>query len=247
MQARILAFLVLIPCCAPAQKQAADTLDLYSNPPPKRDNDTIAAPIAPSPPKHHDNGRWNISGGMSGGSLNFQQNGNLGFTAQFHYNLIQGKRSSLSINQGLTLGTEDEYGISLFPVLAVAMVVGSADPNLDLSDGHRIAVYADFPLVLHYNFAAGAVRGTERASRENVGFYIGGGFTHTFTGYTNTFTLAAQTDYWAWVADGGILLRGAGGGITCIGLSVEQPLRTPIGPIHNPIFFKITLTGLGKF
>lgn len=247
MQARILALFLLLPCCALAQKQAADTLDLYSNPPPKRDNDTVATPAASLRPKHHDNGRWNISGGMSGGSLNFHQNGNVGFTVQFHYNLIQGKRSSLSINQGLTLGTEDEYGISFFPVLAVAMFAGPVFPNLDLSDGHRITAYADFPLVLHYNFGAGAVRGTERSSRENVGFYIGGGFTHTFTGYTNTFNLAAQTDYWAWVADGGILLRGAGGGITSIGLSVGQPLRTPIGPIHNPLFFKITLTGLGKF
>jgi hypothetical protein len=247
MQARILSFLLLLPCCAPAQKQAADTLDLYSNPPPKRDNDTAARPAASSQPKHHYNGRWNVSLGMSGGSLNFHQNGNVGFTAQFSYNLIQGKRSSLSINQGLTLGTEDEYGASLFPVLAVAMVLGPYDQNLDLSDGNRIVGYADFPLVLHYNFGAGAVRGTERSSREKVGFYIGGGFTHTFTGYTNTFSLAAQTDYWAWVADGGILLRAADGGTAIIGLGVEQPLRTPIGPIHNPLFFKITLTGLLKF
>jgi hypothetical protein len=194
-----------------------------------------------------DNARWNISGGMAGGSLNFQQNGNLGFTAQFSYNLFQGTRSSLSINQGLTLGTEDEYGVSLFPVIAVAIVVGPADQNLDLTDGHRIAAYADFPLVLHYNFGAGAVRGTERSSQEGVGFYIGGGGTHTFTGYTNTFNRAAQTDYWAWVADGGIRLRGAKGGITCIGFAIEQPLRTPIGPIHNPVFFQINLTGLGKF
>src|ERR1700684_1517786 len=100
MQARILAFLVLLPCCAPAQKQAADTLDLYSNPPPKLDNDTVARPAAFLHPKRHDNGRWNISGVLSGGSLNFQQNGNVGLTVQFHYNLIQGKRSSLSINQG---------------------------------------------------------------------------------------------------------------------------------------------------
>jgi hypothetical protein len=247
MQARILAFLVLLPCCAPAQKQAADTLDLYSNPPRKRDNDTVATPAASMRPKRRDNGRWNISGGLSGGSLNFQQNGNVGIALQFSYNLIQGKRSSLSINQGLAFGTEDEYGVSFFPELAAAMFAGPAYPNLDLSDGHRVVAYADFPLVLHYNFGAGAVRGTERSSRENVGFYIGGGFTHTFTGYTNTFTLAAQTDYWAWVADGGILLRGAGGGITSIGLSVGQPLRTPIGPIQYPLFFKITLTGLGKF
>ena len=246
MQARILAFLVLLPYCVPAQKQAADTLDLYSNPPPKRNYDTVAAPIAPLQRKHHDNGRWNISGGMSGGSLNFQQNGNVGLTVKFSYNLIQGKRSSLSINQGLTFGSEDEYGVSFFPLFALALFA-SPVPNVDLSDGHRITAYADFPLVLQYNFGAGAVRGTERSSREKAGFYIGGGFTHTFTGYTNTFTLAAQTDYWAWVADGGILLRGTGGGITCIGLGVEQPLRTPIGPIHNPLFFKISLTGLGKF
>jgi hypothetical protein len=245
MQARILAFLVLLPCCAPAQKQAADTLDLYSNPPPKRDNDTVARPAASPRPKHYDNVRWNISGGMSGGSLNFQQNGNVGLTFQFRYNLIQGKRSSLSINQGLTFGTEDEYGVSFFPVVAVAMIAGPYS-NVDLSDGHRISTYADFPLVLQYNFGAGAVRRTERSYREKMGFYIGGGFTHTFTGYTNTFTLAAQTDYWAWVADGGILLRAGEGGNTCIGLGVEQPLRTPIGPIHNPLFFKISLTFIGK-
>ena len=214
--------LLFLPCCALAQTHASDSL------------------------KPHDNGRWNISGGISGGSLNFQQNGNLGVTAQFSYNLIQGKRSSLSINQSVTLGTEDEYGISFPPVVVVA-IVAAGIPNIDFSDGHRIDVYADFPLLLHYNFGAGAIRGTERSTREKVGFYTGGGFTYTVTGYTNTFNLAAQTGYWAWVADGGIRLRGAKGGITCIGLAIEQPLRTPIGPIHNPFFFQINLTGLGKF
>jgi hypothetical protein len=215
--------LLLLPCCAGAQKQAPDLL------------------------RHHDNDRWNISGGLAGGSMNFQQNGNLGFTAQFSYNLFQGKRSSLSIDQGLTLGTEDEYGVSFFPVLAVAIFTSPVAQSVDLSDGHRIAAYADFPLLLHYNFGAGAVRGTQRSSKEMVGFYIGAGGTHTFTAYTNTFSKAAQTDYWAWAVDGGIRLRGSKGGITCIGIGVEQPLRSPIGPIHNPLFFKISLTGLGKF
>lgn len=131
--------------------------------------------------------------------------------------------------------------LSLVPLLAVSLALGFVGYNgddFDASDGGRIAVYADFPLLLHYNFGAGATR---RYSPEKVGFYIGGGFTHTFTSYTNTFDKAAQTDFWAWIADGGIRLGGAHGAPVSIGLGVAQPLRTPIGPIHNPLFFQLNV------
>ena len=229
MQPRLLPVLLLLPCCALAYKDPGDSLaryDFYLR-------------------RHYDNQRWNGGIGFAGGSLNFHQNGNLGMHFFCTYNLIQLGRSSLSLTQGLTLGTEDEYGVS-FPVLMAAALIfsGPADQNLNLN--HIIAAYADFPLLLHYNFGAGARRDTERSSDEKLGFYIGGGATHTFTGYTNTFGKEAQTDYWALVADGGIRFKSPGANAWGIGLGIEQPLRSPIGPIHNPLFFQLNLTFLAK-
>ena len=197
--------------------------------------------------RHYDNQRWNFGIGAAGGSINFHQNGASGMNFYFTYNLIQSGRSSISLTQGLTFGSEDEYAISWPAIMIVAMVVGPYDPNLDLSDGHLIAAYADFPLLLHYNFGAGARRDTERSAEEKLGFYIGGGGTHTFTGYNNTFNKAAQTDFWALVADGGIRWKTSTNNVWCVGLEVEQPLRSPIGPIHNPIFFGINFSGLLKY
>jgi hypothetical protein len=227
MQPRSLLLLLLLPSFALAQEDAGYL-------PPKAKS-----------PAHHANERWNGAIGLSGGSMNFHQNGNMGLAFNVGYNLIQGDRSSLSLSQGITIGSADEYGISLPPLLAVTLalgIIGYNGDDLDLSDGHRIAVYADFPLLLHYNFGAGA----RYASPDKVGFYVGGGFTHTFTSYTNTFDKAAQTDFWAWVADGGIRLRRNYGGAFSIGLGIEQPLRTPIGPIHNPLFYQLNLTWTPK-
>lgn len=222
MQPRFL-LLLLLPYCAMAQEDAG------------------YIPPNPKPPEYHSSERWNASVGLSGGSMNFHQNGNLGIAFNFGYNLLQGKRSSLSLTQGVTIGSADEYGISFPPLLAVMLglsFVGYDGGNIDLSDGQRLALYADFPLLLHYNFGAGANR---LPSTDKVGFYIGGGFTHTFTSYTNTFDEQAQTDFWAWVADGGIRFRTGNGGAFSIGVGVAQPLRVPIGPINNPLFYKLSL------
>lgn len=223
MPLRLLSLFLLLPWCVLAQKNIED-----------------------NPHKHSYHPRFNGGFGFEGGSLNFQQNGNLGFAFHFDYDLIQGKRSSLSISQGITFGSSDQYGISFPPEVVVLFALALVDysgGNLDLSDNHRVADYADFPLLLHYNFGAGASR---RLSENKMGFYLGGGFTHTFLGYTNTFDKAAQTDYWAWVADGGIRFRANYGGAFSIGLGVEQPLRSPIGPIHNPIFYQLNLIWSAK-
>ena len=229
MQPRFLPMLLLLPFCALAHNDPHDSLSRY---------DFYLR-------RHYDNQRWNVGIGVSGGSLNFHQNGASGLNFYCTYNLIQLGRSSLSITQGLTIGTEDEYGIS-FPIIMVAsLIVGPIDQ--DPTFNHTIAGYVDLPLLLHYNFGAGARRDTERSNNEKIGFYLGGGATHTFTGYTNTFGKEAQTDYWALVADGGIRLKPKGTDVICIGLSVGQPLRTPIGPIGNPLFFQLNFSGLLKF
>jgi hypothetical protein len=143
MQPRSLLLLLLLPCCALAQEDAG------------------YLPAKAKSPEHHANERWSGGMGLAGGSMNFHQNGSVGFTFNGSYDLIRGKRSSLSLSQGLTIGTADEYGISLVPLLAVSLALGFVGYNgndFDPSDGSRIAVYADFPLLLHYNFGAGATR-----------------------------------------------------------------------------------------
>jgi hypothetical protein len=229
MQPRFLLLLLLQPCFALAHKNPTDSLTKY---------DFYLR-------RHYDNLRTNAGIGLSGGSLNFHQNGNLGLNMYYTYNLVQLGRSSISITQGLTFGSEDEYGVS-FPILAaVALFAGPSDQNLNLN--HIVAVYADFPLLLHYNFGAGARRDTEGSDNEKLGFYIGGGATHTFTGYTNTFGKEAQTDYWALVADGGIRFKSPGAAAWTIGFAVERPLRSPIGPIRNPLFFQLNWSTFIKF
>ena len=229
MSPRFLPLFLLLPCCALAHKDPGDSLaryDFYLR-------------------RHYDNGRWNAGLGLSGGSLNFHQNGASGMNVYFTYNLVQLGRSSLSLTQGLTIGTEDEYAVS-FPILMIiGAIAGSYTQNINFNN--LFVGYADFPLLLHYNFGAGARRDTDRSNYEKMGFYIGGGGTHTFTGYNNTFNKAAQTDYWALVADGGIRWKTSDGYVWCIGLGVAQPLRTPIGPISNPLFFQLNLSGLFKF
>jgi hypothetical protein len=229
MSPRLLPFFLLLPSCVLAGKDPDDSLaryDFYLR-------------------RHYDNGMWNGGIGFSGGSLNFHQNGNLGLNCFYTYNLIELGRSSISITQGLTLGTEDEYGVS-FPVLmAAALFTGTADQNWNLN--HIIAGYADFPLVLHFNFGAGARRDADGTEDERMGFYFGGGVTHTFTGYTNTFDQEAQTDYWALVADGGIRFKKPGAAAWGIGLGIEKPLRTPIGPIRNPLFFQLNFSKLARW
>ena len=229
MQPRFLPLLLLMPLYALAHNDPHDSLSRY---------DFYLR-------RHYDNQRWNFGFGVSGGSLNFHQNGASGMNVYFTYNLIQLGRSSLSISQGLTIGTEDEYGVSFPIIMAASIIVGPIDQ--DPTFNHIIAGYVDFPLLLHYNFGAGARRDTERSNNEKIGFYLGGGATHTFTGYTNTFGKEAQTDYWALEVDGGIRLKPRGTDVICIGWAVGQPLRTPIGPISNPLFFQLNFSGLLKF
>lgn len=238
MPIRILPLLLLLPSCVFASPRDT-TLERLRYLPPYRQEQRFLR-------RHYDDGKWNFGVGFAGGSVNFRQNGNAGFNFYCTYNILQFGRSSISLSQGLILGTEDMYGVSFPALMIVSMVAGPFEQTPNLTLNHIIAGYADFPLLLRYNFGAGARRDNERSVSENLGFYLGGGFTHVFTGYTNTFGQEAQTDFWAGVADGGIRLKGNAGGVTCIGLALEQPLRSPIGPIRNPLFFQLSLTFLTR-
>jgi hypothetical protein len=181
-----------------------------------------------------------FAGGLTGGSLNFKQNGEVGFHLRYDYNLFQGKQSSLSLSLGATLGTEDENGL-FFPVEAgVFIALGIADyqgPGLDLSFNHQVVAYSDFPLMLHYNWGLGS---SSRANDHRWGFFAGGGFTQTFAGYTSPATKqSVQANFWAWVADAGIRIPNGGHGAAEFAIGVEQPLQNPIGPILNPLMFKL--------
>ncbi len=184
--------------------------------------------------------RWQWGMGLTAATLNFHQNGITGFCFPVSYNLIQSEHSSLSLGTNLKIGTEDENGL-LFPVVIGAAFASAVDPNLDPSLNHQVAVYADFPLLLHYNFGVGAHR-SFRSSTDNRGFYIGGGFTQTFTGYTSPKTgQAAQTDFRAWVADGGLRFRLNTSTGLDLGLAISQPFRAPIGPIDRPLLFQFNI------
>jgi hypothetical protein len=195
----------------------------------------------PPPPFPH---RAHFGGGLTGGSLNFHQNGGVGLNFRYDYNLLQGKHSSLSLGLGATIGTEDENGL-FFPVeVGIFIAAGIANysgPNLDLSFNHQVVVYSDFPLMLHYNWGLGSSTHST-ANAHNWGFFLGGGFTETFTGYTSPTTKqSAQTNFWAWVADAGIRIPNGDRGAAEFGIGIEQPLRNPIGPILQPVMYKLSI------
>jgi hypothetical protein len=195
----------------------------------------------PPPPFLH---RAHFGGGLTGGSLNFHQNGAVGLNFRYDYNLFQGKQSSLSLGLGATLGSEDENGL-FFPVeVGITIAAGIANysgSNLDLSFNHQVTVYSDFPLMLHYNWGLGSST-SSTANMHSWGFFLGGGVTETFTGYTSPATkLSAQTNFWAWVADAGIRIPCGDTNATEFGIGIEQPLRNPIGPILQPVMYKLSI------
>lgn len=189
--------------------------------------------------------KWDAGGGLTGASINFHQNGISGFNFRGVYHFLEWGKSSFSLGLDWRIGTEDENGL-FFPV-EVAASIGAGliqDDNFDASFNHQVAVYSDFPLLLHYNFNGG-VRG-DGAPIGSMGFYLGGGFTQTFTGYTSPATSkAAQTDFWGWVIDGGIRLRTSDNGALDISLGVTRPLRAPIGPINQPLLFQLNILSVG--
>jgi hypothetical protein len=184
--------------------------------------------------------RWHGGFGLTAATLNFHQNGITGFCFPVWYDLFRNTYSSLSLGTNFKIGTEDENGL-LFPVVIAAGIASTVDNNIDGSINHQVAVYSDIPLLLHYNFGAGA----ERYDGYKYGYYLGGGFTQTFTGYTSPQTRqAAQTDFWAWVADGGIRIELPGqpeGRVLDLGFSISQPLRTPIGPIFQSRMYQLNI------
>jgi hypothetical protein len=189
--------------------------------------------------------RAHIGGGFTGGSLNFHQNGAVGLNFRYDYNLFQGKQSSLSLGLGITFGTEDENGL-FFPVevgafFALGIAGTASSSNVDLSFSHQVVVYSDFPLMLHYNWGLGSST-SSTANSHRLGFFVGGGFTETFTGYTSPTTKqSAQTNFWAWVADAGIRIPSGDRAATEFGIGIEQPLRNPIGPILQPVMYKLSI------
>jgi hypothetical protein len=181
-----------------------------------------------------------FSGGLTGSSINFHQNGAVGLTFRYDYNLIQGRRSSLSLGLSATIGSEDENGL-FFPVeVGAVLFLGfiGYQGNADLSFSHQVVAFSDLPLMLHYNF--GTASSTK--CRDHLGFYLGGGFTQTFTGYTSPATKqSVQANFWAWVVDGGIRIYTGGSNALDIGFGVERPLQAPIGPILQPVMYKLNV------
>jgi hypothetical protein len=209
-------------------------------PPPQGQKPDMPAPSPPSAPTPKFLRRAHFSGGLTGGSINFHQNGAVGLTFRYDYNLFQGRRSSLSLGLSATIGSEDENGL-FFPVEAGAVILlglSGYQGNVDLSFSHQVVAFSDFPLMLHYNFGTGS----STKCNNHVGFYLGGGFTQTLTGYTSPATkLSVQANFWAWVVDGGIRIYTGSSTALDIGIGVERPLQAPIGPILQPVMYKLNV------
>jgi hypothetical protein len=178
--------------------------------------------------------RWHGGVGISGGSINFQQNGVGALALPLYYNLVKTGRSSLSLGTNAKIGSEDINGIS-FPIVLGLLVAGAqtnttTDFNgADLSD--RVRFFGDFPLLLHYNWGLGA--GTKQ--QRQFGFYLGGGLDYTLSGYTNQDDNERGIDFLGWMADAGIRW-GKGGEL---GFSTSFPFSNSVGNIQNPVLYQM--------
>jgi len=188
---------------------------------------------------------WNTGGGLSFGTLNFQQNGAGGVAVPIRYDFLNVGKSSISLGTNLKIGSEDADGIS-FPIILILTLILDAS-NADASNffntinnnsGNKgspygVGLFSDFPLLLHYNFGLGTKKGDDNP----FGFYVGGGMSYTITGYPLSATMQQSTGFFGWVANAGIRLPGG----LDLGFSVTRPLNNPIGPINNPLLYQLTL------
>lgn len=180
--------------------------------------------------------RWSFGFGITEASMNFHRNGEGSLTVPIRYNILQSHNAALSIGTKMKLGTEDEDGIS-FPILLAAMALsnGNGDWFGNDDDNTRISFFGDFPVLLHFNAGLGSTAGSTR----RFGFFLGGGMTYTFTGFTNDIGHSQSTSFPAWVADVGIRFAKN----TELGFSLVRPLRDPVGNINNPILYELHFLG----
>ena len=95
----------------------------------------------------------------------------LGFGVFYHprYNITETENGAISVGLPLTLG-----------------ISGSVNSR----EGGSISIIADLPITADYNFGAGSSENNESA----FGGFIGGGFSYTYSNYTNDFVIPGTVD-----------------------------------------------------
>jgi hypothetical protein len=187
----------------------------------------------------HSENYWHSGAGLSEGTINFQGNGTGGLSLLYRYDLLKSTNSTLSLGTNIKIGTADRIGI-VFPLIVGLLLLdpdpGSAFNGNNASDtgksGEWIGFFSDLPLLLNYNFGLGS----DDFTKHRFGFYFGGGMTFTVTAISNNSGVRQNTSFLGWVLNAGIRF----GKDKDIGFSMTSPLRNPIGPIDNPIFYQIT-------
>jgi hypothetical protein len=187
--------------------------------------------------------RWHSAAGLAEGTLNFKQNGAGAFAFPLRYDLLNGNNSSLSLGTNLKFGSEDEYGASFPAILILVALLSASGANPDFSgtgsnnsssgSGYSINFFADFPLMLEYNWGLG----TANTSDHHLGWFIGAGATFTTTGVTLTSAgHGTSENFFGWT--GNIGFRFARN--KELSFSTTLPFQNSVGPIQHPLFFALT-------
>jgi len=173
--------------------------------------------------------------GYTGATLN--SNGSVagGLAVYLGKDIFKTNNSSISVSTNLKLGIQDKVGSGLIIPIFFLFSSNGNIPNIDEenTNGGTIHLFAELPLLLHYNFGLGL----NKDSQKRFGFYVGGGMSYTITGFADTADYSKGTSFFGCVMDGGVRFKRD----TDINFAFTIPLRQPIGQISHPLFFELTL------
>ena len=133
--------------------------------------------------------KWSSGIGYTGASLNTSNSVAGGLAVNIKRNIFQTPTTSFSLSTSIKLGIEDKIASgALIPLIILAG--SSSGNNNDNSNGGKIHLFTEVPLLLHFNYGLGAnngqhdprVSGIYSTPYKRFGFYFGGGMSYTMTG-----------------------------------------------------------------
>ncbi len=188
--------------------------------------------------------RWHAAIGVTEATLSFRQNAAGALAIPIRYDAVTGHNSSLSLGTNLKIGSEDEYGAS-FPAILILMVIGGltggnadftdlgTNINTQSADSYSINLFADFPLMLQYNWGLG----TANEAGHRFGWFAGAGASYTITGLSlNNAGHGTSENFFGWIGNLGIRFARN----KELGFSTTLPMQNTIGGISHPLFFALT-------
>jgi hypothetical protein len=191
-----------------------------------------------------ENSRWHGAVGITEGTLNFQQNAAGAVAIPVRFDFLSGHNSALSLGTNLKIGSADEYGYSFPVILVLLALLGASGAQPDLSgtssssnssnsNGYSVNLFADFPLMLEYNWGLGTVN----TSDHHVGWFMGAGATYTTTGVTLTSAgHGTSENFFGWTGNIGIRFARN----KELSFSTTLPFQNSVGPIRHPLFLALT-------